>query len=270
MLDIFRYAESTTTLTEAEEAQLIADAQAGSESAKVALIEAYARAVRAAISRFKSTVPDGQVVVGPHGTASAEVDDVQQAAMVAVLEAIADHDPTRGPRLAGHVVARLDRELTAVAATRPAFQVPSRTLSRFYGIMAEAEGDLEAAIAIAPSKEMSAETLKTIYAATGAEPIPTADEEADDSAPRTASPVFTPSPVADVEDRMLVDMAFAAMTDEEARICELAYGFTEYDPIPDPEIAHRMGLSRPAVQRKRAKALDKSRKAIGVTLAEEV
>src|SRR5690606_30644421 len=164
MLDIFRYAEATTTLTEAEEAQLIADAQAGSESAKVALIEPYARAVRAAISRFKSTVPDGQVDVRPHGTAAAEVDDVQQAAHVAVLEAIADHDPTRGRRLAGHVVARLDRELTAVAATRPAFQVPSRTLSRFYGIMAEAEGDLEAAIALAPSKEMSAETLKTIYA----------------------------------------------------------------------------------------------------------
>ncbi|WP_157601800.1 hypothetical protein [Promicromonospora kroppenstedtii] len=73
----------------------------------------------------------------------------------------------------------------------------------------------------------------------------------------------------DVEDKILVDMAFAAMTDEEARICELAYGFTEYEPVPDPEIGHRMGLSKATVQRKRQKALGQSRKALGVALAEE-
>jgi DNA-directed RNA polymerase specialized sigma subunit len=278
MLNVFSYTEAAP-LDETEEARLILVAKGHAvgdpEAAKMALIEAYGPALRAAVHNFGNGIVVGRS--SPYaglirmGNYELDVDDLQSSALVGFLSLIEDHDPEKSPRLAGRVASYLTRHLSKSFGAVSAFAVPTRTLERFYGILQAAEGDAEQAEALAPSYEMSADTFRAIYAATRNTGSLDAElESTEGHASGVASPVFTPSPVADVEDRMLVDMAFGAMTDEEARICELAYGFTEYDPVPDPEIAHRMGLSKATVQRKRQKALDKSRKAIGVTFTEEV
>lgn len=280
-LNVFTYTDADLSLTEAEEARLIKVAQgipaifgtAGIEAAKTRLMEAYGPAIRAAVSRFKGGVFDGQLSpsASDYGTASRSIEDLQSAALVGFLEAIADHDPEQNPRLAGHLVHRLNRALSEEVEAAPAFAIPTRTLSRFYGIVRAADGDLDAAENLAGGFGMSREVFRDVRAAVGSSSLDDMLDESEDSRSQglTASPVYAPSPVVDVEDRILVDMAFAAMNDDEARICEMAYGFTTYgEPLSDDAIGAHIGASRPAVQRRRNKALTKSRKALGATLAD--
>lgn len=81
---------------------------------------------------------------------------------------------------------------------------------------------------------------------------------------RIEASVCGPDSHDDVEDRLLVEAAFAAVDDLEEEVCRLAYGFSDYDPIPDSEVGYGLGLSRPKVQRVRASALGKMRDAAGV------
>lgn len=268
--EIFTYGPAAPIETESDEAGLIAAAQLGDETAALRLIEAYGPALRASVSRFGKG----------HG-ASSGIEDLRQAALAAFMEVIYEHDPRLNPRLAGRVSVRLTSALADEVSANSAFRVPERTLSRFYGIVRAAEGDLNAALDLAEEYGMSRGVFQDVLAAVNAVSM---DERNDYTDSRggaaigdpyspvsgdsiNASPLFSSTPIADVEDVILVDMAFGAVDNEEARICELAYGFTEYDPVPDAEIAHRLGLTRPTVQRKRGKALDKMRKAIGVTHA---
>lgn len=270
MLEIFSYTDADLSLDEVTEAQLIAVAQghaatvgpASPEAAKSRLIDAYGPALRAAVRTFSYGMEGG-------GNSQMDTEDVQSAALVGFLALIADHDLSKSPRLAGRVAPYLARYLSEEFGAVAAFTVPTRTLSRFYGILKAADGDATVAEATADEYGMSRETFRDVHAAvrgTGSLDAETDDDRADRDP--LATPVFTPSPVVDVEDKILVDMAFAAMDDEEARICELYYGFTEYEPVPDAEIAHRVGVSRPAIQRRRFKALAKARKSLGVALDE--
>lgn len=275
MLEIFSYTDADLSLDEATEAQLIADAQTGDTAAKSRLIEAYGPALRAAARNFGRGVVDGRSpYAGDYGMGNSEIDtdDLQSTALVGFLSLIEDHDPEKSPRLAGRVAPYLARFLADEFSAVSAFTVPTRTLSRFYGILKAAEGDAARAETLAGEYGMSVDVFRDVYAAVrGTGSLDAFEHEeltSGSSTSATASPVFTPSPVVDVEDRILVDMAFAAMDDDEARVCELYYGFTEYEPVPDAEIAHRTGASRPAVQRKRTKALKKSRLALGVALAD--
>lgn len=283
MLEIFSYTDADLSLDELDEARLILIAQGhpgGSpEAAKSRLIAAYGPALRAAVSRFKGGVGDGQLSrsASDYGTSSRSIEDLQSAAIVGLLEAIAEHDPAKNPRLAGTLVHHLNRALSEEVEAAPAFAIPTRTLSRFYGIVRAAEGDLDAAEVLAGDFGMSVDTFRDVRSAVGAESLDKMAADTDNGTSAStkgndvaAEPIFAPSPVVDVEDRILVDMAFGAMTDEEARVCELAYGFTEYEPVPDPEIAHRIGVSKAAVQRRRNKALGKARRALGVELAEAI
>lgn len=281
MLEIFSYTDADLSLDEVTEAQLIAVAQGHAatvgepspEAAKTRLIEAYGPAIRAAVRNFGNGVSpgDSRPFGASYGMGNSEMslDDLQSTALVGFLSLIEDHDAEKAPRLAGRVAAYLARFLSEEFASVAAFAVPTRTLSRFYGILKAAEGDSTAAEGLALEYGMSRETFRDVYAAVrGTGSLDRmADEDAQEVAP---TPVFAPSPVVDVEDRILVDMAFGAMDDDEARVCELYYGFTEYEPVPDAEIAHRLDTSRPTIQRKRIKALGKARKALGVTLAEGV
>lgn len=271
MIDqLFTYAPSEA-LAEQEEAELIRLAQAGDEGAVLALMQAYGPALRSAVARF-SKASHSPADVRP-------VEDLRSAAVVAFLEVIAEHDPALNPRLAGRVSVRLTSALADEVSATAAFRVPERTLSRFYGILRNAEGNVALAEEAAPDYGMSREVFRDVLAAVGAYSLDAvADAEGRGGAGKDkppsagvdrlgAAPIWSSTPIADVEDAILVDMAFAAVDDEEARICELAYGFTDYDPVPDAEIGHRLGLTRPTVQRKRGKALSKMRKALGVTHA---
>jgi len=263
MLDVFVYTDQTLTLTEAEEADLIVRAQAADDEATMTLVTAYGRALRAAVRNFGAGATDGHSA----GNHDLDLADLQSTALVGFLTLIAEHDPEQSPRLAGRVAAYLTRFLSEEFAAVAAFTVPTRTLRRFYGILRAYDGSASLAEEHAHEHGMTRETFLDVLAAvrgTGSLDAVTADG---DSPEVYATPVYTTTPVVDVEDRILTDVAFGAVDDEEERICRLSYGFTEYDPQPDAEIAHRMGLTRPTVQRKRGKALGKMRKALGVTSA---
>lgn len=272
MLDrLFTYADAVV-VTEPEEVALIEAAQAGDEDAYARLLEIYGPAIRAAVNSARKIIDE---------------EEAQATALVAFAEVLASHDPHNPDYLDGRLAPRLAPHLKdalglAVAGSY-AFQVPKRSLTRYLGILKEADGDPAAARDLAPSRSMSVETFDAIRAAAAATSLTEATEFGEDfhrtgegsegtsyrASDLAASPLFAPAPVVDIEDRLLVQAAFRAVEDQEARIVELAYGFTEYDPVPDAEIAHRLGLTRPTVQRKRGKALTSMRKALGVTLEPE-
>ncbi|WP_036959154.1 hypothetical protein, partial [Promicromonospora kroppenstedtii] len=68
-ISVFRYTDADLSLDEVTEAQLIRVAQGHAagvdhtdpEAAKMALLDAYGPAIRAAVSRFKGGVFDGQL-----------------------------------------------------------------------------------------------------------------------------------------------------------------------------------------------------------------
>lgn len=266
MLEVFVYTEEDYSLSEEVEAATIVEAQAGSESAKEILIRAYGPALRSAVSRFGNGVRGGRTARGSRleaGNTDLDLADLQSAAFVAFLEVIESHDATKSPRLAGRVSQYLQQRLAEEFSAAAAFTVPSRTLKRFYGVLKAADGDASVALAIAPEFGMGKDTFASVLAAVRGTDSLEGVEGTTGLGGATA--VYATSPVADVEDRMLVEHAFGAVTDDEARIVELAYGFTEYEPVPDAEIAHRLSMTRPTVQRRRSSALGSMRKALGVS-----
>ncbi|RLK22671.1 DNA-directed RNA polymerase specialized sigma subunit [Micromonospora sp. M71_S20] len=249
---------TTTPLDVEEEPAVIAAAQAGDEAATLRLFAAYQPALRAAVK---------QSMVGLGGRMTR--DDAQQAATLGFLEALRVYRPDAetGGRLAAFLRHRLADEMTLAASDMTGgFSVPSRTLRRFFGIMARADRDPVEAARIAPDFEMSEETFWLIWTAVRAESSLEEAVEIHGDADR-AAPVgdaSEPRGVADAEDRVLCDLAFRAVDDFERDVCRLAYGFADFDPQPDAEIGHRLGgFSRLKVQRTRTRALGKMRSALG-------
>lgn len=256
--DLFTYAEDATIEDAADEAVLIEAAKAGDEEAQTRLIIAYGPALRSAVKRFMKRLP-----VEERG---GKEDDAQMEALAAFMEVLHQHDPEKNPRLAGRLASRLVAALANAAQMDAVMTIPERTLSRFYGILRAAEGDLETASEMAPSMGMSIHVFNDIRAVVHDATTLTVDDD-EDGDRFLAQPLHSNLYTAydEVEDHVIIDMAFKAVDDEEARIVELAYGFTEYEPVPDAEVGHRLGLTRPTVQRKRGKAIEKMREALGVT-----
>ncbi|MFG3710097.1 sigma factor [Micromonospora sp. NPDC047730] len=234
----------------AEEVELIAQAKQGVEAATMRLFESYVTNLRGAVRKYAVAL---------------SVEDAQQVAFVGFLKAIHDFDPAKSNRLLSnlhHVSSALSREASLATG---GFSIAPRMVDRFYSILREAEGDPETAAKLAPTRErdsMPEATFWTIYEALAAAGrslevvIEVHGEEA-------LSDVAAPREMTDAEDRILVEVAFGAVSDVEATVCRMAYGFTDYDPVPDAEIGHRLGFSRTKTLRTRQGALGKMREAIG-------
>lgn len=71
------------------------------------------------------------------------------------------------------------------------------------------------------------------------------------------SAIYIEPGYASVEDKALVAAAFAAIAADTLTVDIIrdAYGFNDYEPVPDAEIAHRRATSRQTVQRKRTTGL---------------
>lgn len=266
--DIFRYTDSATLSVE-EEVTLITDAQAGDEGATLLLLNAYGPALRNGVTRFMRRLP-----VEERGADRTE--EAQAEALAAFMETLVSHDPEKSPRLAGRISQRLTDAFAEAARLDAAMNIPERTLSRFYGILREAEGDLTVARALASSKGMKETTFDDILAVVRETlSLTHEDHEGDEDGDRLLmAPLHSDvrSEYDEVEDAILIDIAFASVDDDEARVVEMAYGFrgtSDYapgEPMPDSAIAGAIGGSRATVQRKRGKALGKMRKALGVTV----
>lgn len=245
----------------AEERAFIAAAQHGDADARERLILAYAPAVRAAVAQWSGTSRET-----PTGI---DVDDLRQLALLGVLEAIQEFDTAEGDRLAGTVSRVIHRQISAQGSSASQFSIPDRTLTRFFGILRAAGGDVTEAVRIAPEHEMSVATFMSVLSAlrdrVDLDSTPSLDDEARSGWDTVeASSFWDGNMVPDVEDRILVEVALASVDTLERDVVRLYYGFTEGDPVPDAEIAHRLGKTRPTVQRIRARALDTMRQRLGV------
>jgi RNA polymerase sigma factor (sigma-70 family) len=259
--DIFdRGANGDRFATVADEQTAISAAKAGDEGAQIALMLAYAPALRNAVKWYTRAMPSV--------AQSAELEDVRAQAIVGLLEAIRAFDPEVHDRLAAIVSDYVTSEVSAQAADATGFAVPERTLKRFFGILRAADGNVFEATRLAPRYEMKRETfLAVLSAVRNVDSIDGLGAGEDEEAPRELAamplaPVYSDEEI--VEDRILVEAAFRAVDDQEALVCRDYYGFSEYDTMSDAEIAHRRGLSRPKVQRVRSTALGKMRSALGV------
>lgn len=253
-------------LSQDEERETIHAAKAGDEAATVKLLYAYAATLRACATRYRIAGDRPVIWDGNSPSNLYERQEMQALAVTGLLEAVAAFD-LNGPhdRLAATVEKYVIETLTSNMATTVPVSVPSRTLRRFFGILRRAEGDVQAAAAMAPSFEMSRETFFAVLRAVRTEYL---DAPADGpellSRATVARPVWdAEEQYADAEDRILVEMAFGAVDDLETDICRASYGFTSYNPIPDGQIAADLSMTRPTVQRRRAGALSKMRDALG-------
>jgi len=253
----------------ADERSLITLAQAGDETAKLRLMRAYAPALRNGVTWFTRAVP-----TIPQ---TADLEDVRSQAVMGLLEAIDAFDPETHDRLAALAASYIRNAVAVAAGPIAAFSVPERTLKRFFGILRAADGDTVRAADIAPDYEMKRETFLAVLSAvrnvdsydalTAAEDehgrVTKGGQSGEGSRDITAFPIAHDS-IADVEDAVLVEVAFGAMDTFERDVVRLGYGFAEYDTVPDAEIAARLGYSRPKIQRTRSGALVKARSALGV------
>ncbi|UIW13527.1 DNA binding protein [Arthrobacter phage Lizalica] len=244
-----------------EEVQAIELAKKGDEKATIALMYAYSHALNAAIGQFRYA--GGVWADGKRGAHMTE--DLRSLVTLGFLEAVNAYDPEVHHRLAAIITQHVREHLSADLVGPVAFTVPQRTLTRFYSILRKAGGDPVKGAAIAKDHSMTVETFMDVLAAVRTVNLDIASDSEDDSAMlaqwEAARPVWDRSDAE--EDTVLVETAFAAVDDVEESVCRLAYGFESYgDPVPDIEIGHRLGMTRPTVQRRRSSALGKMRKAL--------
>lgn len=243
-----------------DEIALIENAQRGDEAAYEALVAQYAPALRAATRRFRELLGE---------------DEAQSVAFLAFAETIAAHDPERSPRLAGALRPALSRALMD-AATPGQLAVSPRRARQYVSCMGRAGGDVAKATALALEAGMTRETFADLHRALDVTSYDatvgvgrvglraTADARVWDA--RRASDVSVTAPPRSLTEEAadLVDVALGAVDGLEEKIVRLYYGFEEYDNVPDAEVAHRLGLTRPTVQRRREGALGKMRSALGL------
>ena len=262
--DIFDRRMTTGSLPLEEEREAIYAGQSGDEAATLKLLYAYAYALREASAKYRYA--GGAWAAGPGYSDRAAA--LRMAAVEGFLEALYAFDLDGAhSRLAATMEGYLANSMSSAVVDPVCMNVPERTLKRFFSILRKADGDPIKGAALAPQHSMSPETFTSILRAVRS-PLSLAGPSDDcdgssDSPNRLDVPLIGRDYYDDVEDGLLVEAALAAVHGLEENVCRLAYGFSDGGAIPDAEIGHRLGLSRPKVQRVRLSALGKMRKAVG-------
>lgn len=264
LFEIFDRRVTTGRLPLMKEREAIHAAKCGDEAATLQLLHAYAYALRKASGMYRHA--GGAWADGPGKSGLAA--DLRMAAVEGFLEALYAFDLDGAhSRLAATVEGYIADSMSTVIVAPVAMNVPERTLKRFYSILRKADGDPTQGAALAPRYSMTAETFGAVLRAVrSTQSLDGPGDDADgpsDHANRLDVPARGRDSCDDVEDLLLVEAAFAAVDGLEEDVCRLAFGFSDYGPVPDAEVGHRLGLSRPKVQRVRASALGKMRNAIG-------
>lgn len=246
--DLIWTASAEYIATDAEEVALIAAAKDGNDAAFLRLFSSYVPHLRRALAPYVRVLP---------------LDDARQAAWLGLMSAVRAFDPAQSSRLTSIIRQHADAELSAAAQEAGGgFTVPTRTVERFFGILARAEGNVPEAAKLAPTYAMTTETFFAVLAAVQA--AGSLEEALTAYGDDALGDVAAPREIADAEDRILTDLAFRAVNDFERDVCRLAYGFADFDPQHDAEIGHRLGgFGRLKVQRTRVRALGKMRAALG-------
>lgn len=263
--DVFTYTAEVPHLTLDQEIRNIEEAQAGDEFAFRVLLSSYAHLLRQEVTIAAKNI---------------DREEAEAIALTVFTEAVYTHDVNEVSRKTGEKTLRLSVNLKpnlknafGIQETQAVtgFSISKSHFYRYRALMKKTEGDYTAAYALASAAEMEPETFAKIHQAVQGTSLDGA-MEGDHASSVAARPVVTLTerdPYDEAEDAVLIHMAFDAVDDEEARIIGLYYGFTNTadsygEPVPDMQIAHLTGLSRPKVQRVRSKGLTKMREALGV------
>lgn len=250
-------------ITVEQENDLIASAQAGEETSKLALLYYYAPAMRGAVIR--ALKPLGHAATADHR------EEAQSLALLGLLEALDKHDTARGTRLAATAKYTLRDAYAEVdwAGTSP-FAIPEKTLRRFYALMAEADQDIDLALEISHRHSLQPETAMALYRALrqagSYDGLSSGGEEMDDAL-TYASPLTMDDRldmIIDTEERVMVAEALEALTPDEERAIRLLFGFETDEELSETAAGQAMGASRKTVRNLKASAMPKMRKALGV------
>ncbi len=276
--DVFDRSAEARLDVEAE-ALAIEAAKRGEEDGTIALLYAYAPALRNAASTYRDALSK---------------EDLRAYAVEGLLTAVQEHDPEKGSRLAGTVARVLHRILSEAAMREAAFAIPERTLQRFYSALRAADGDVQrAAEETAPAIGLARGTFLHVLALLRETDSLEARAEGtfDDQGRGAGRPASTYGEgwgesslwerVTDAEDRVLVALAFDAVDDLEADVVRVKYGFegeSDDRTLSDDATVHALSvrdlgaeavaegqtvISRQKVQRTHASALGKMREALG-------
>ncbi|WDS51686.1 DNA binding protein [Microbacterium phage Barnstormer] len=254
-----------------QELALITAAQGGDSDAYVSLLRQYAHGLRG-LAKSEYARAGGTV----------DADETRANVLLAFAEALAACDGTT------RIAAKLKASAYEVAEAHHLvgnFTIPARTRQRYFQAHREAgpDGDVEAkAVELGMSREVfrelreafrvnSMDAMIDAHRSTMGRKRGLAEGTASDSEPDTFGSIYVERGYATVDQAETVARAFDAVDELTEGVIRDAYGFTEYDPIPDAEIAHRRGYSRSKVQRIRTEGIATMRAAlIGDDEAEEV
>jgi len=248
-----------------EEAVLIQAAQDGDPEASVAIFYLYAPAMRGAALR--ALAPLG------HSATLAQREEARSLAVLGIMEAIAKHDVSRGTRLASTAKFTLREAYDEIdwAGTSP-FSIPSKTVRRFFALMAAADQDLDVALEICLQHKLTPETTLALYRALRAagsyDALSQDDGEEMDDALTYASSLWDGDvdDIVEAEEAIMVRDALAVLEDDEEDAVRLLYGFDTDDgqPLTETLAGMAMGKTRTVVRKLKASAMPKMRAALGV------
>lgn len=251
---LFNSYVNTGSTTLDKERELIAATQAGCNESCGELLTQYAPLLK----KYASQAPN-----------QVEREEVQGVLMLGFMEAVNDFDPDEHSNLAATLPQHLRRALSEIGVTASSFTIPSRSLSRWLSILKKADGDIYKAINLAPQFGMSRETFMAIHSALRNTNSLDAVLSAGPYLTRSLH-VPTEEPIGE-SDNELVDQVFDLrgdkndLSDREATILRYAYGWYSYgEQLTDDAVGHKLGLSRPSVQRLRQVALEKARRRLGL------
>jgi hypothetical protein len=240
------------------EVELVAAAKTRSAEAFERLLDNYRPGIRGLAAR-ESKRMGGTV----------DIDELRANVLAAFVEAV--HSTRPGERVA----VQLDPSARQVASRHilvGGLSVPSRSRERYFQALREAQRNGTDPVDEAAALGLARESFFSVKAAIGFDSIDRIIEEW--RAPSSASgwspsgggnndtepgmsAIYVEPGYANAETRHMVRAALAALNDDPVAsvIVRDAYGFNDYEAIPDAEVAHRHGLTRPTVQRKRMAAL---------------
>lgn len=226
--------------SDAEARATMAAAQAGDEAARLRVLAAYARLMKHRVHKLVNAT-------------GLDLDDARQAAVLGVLEAITCFDASNVGRVDEAVSNYVLRALSELVAMRHTLYVPTRTRERYAQILRAADGDPLRAAELAPGMGMTTDVFWDCYRAQPPADGATVDLLTDDEHPANQDEY------AASDNALLVQRAMAVLDDRERAVVELSFGFGGEEPMAEPEIGERLGLSRATVGRVKRAALAKMR-----------
>lgn len=220
-------------------------------------------------------------------------DEAEGIALEKFVSLVRDASRTN-ERLAGFVSKAMVNAVRDAEMDSTAVRIPGTVLRRFNALVhGECGGDLDEAYrrSLANANGIDALTLLAVHRALYAESVETAlvgkdsegsdyEVEFTDADNAVFAAASSPSPEEQVVAADTIAWLFSMVTEEQAQILRLHYGFTDtrsenqrlangyqWDaPLSDAQIAPVLGLSRPTVNRRRTEGLQTMRDALNAAL----